>query len=60
MKKIRLRDNRHMITSKWKLAVGIDERDDHSNDAMPLLLGSHCNLSGGMSRLRNSEKQRSS
>jgi hypothetical protein len=59
VKKIRFRDNGNMITSERKLDVGIDGRDDRSNDALPLLLGSHCNLSGGTSGLRNSEKQRS-
>jgi hypothetical protein len=48
-----------MITSEWKLAVGIDGRNDRSNGALSLPLGSHRNLSGGMSGLKNSEKQRS-
>jgi hypothetical protein len=39
MEKIRFRDNGHMITSERKLAVGIDGRDDRSNDALPLPLG---------------------
>jgi hypothetical protein len=59
VKKIRFRDNRQMVTSKQKLAVGIDGRDDHSSDALPLPLGSHCNLSGGTSGLKNLEEQRS-
>jgi hypothetical protein len=45
-----------MITSEQKLAVGIDGRNDRSNGALSLPLGSHRNLSGGMSGLRNSEK----
>jgi hypothetical protein len=57
VKKIRFRDNEHMITSEQKLDVGIDGWHDRSNDALPLLLGSHWNLSGGTSGLRNSEKQ---
>jgi hypothetical protein len=60
VKKIRFRDNGHMIISERKLAVGIDGWDDRSNDALPLPLGSHCNLSGRTSGLRNSGKQRSS
>jgi hypothetical protein len=48
-----------MITSERKLAVGIDGRNDRSNDALSLPLGSHRNLSGGTSRLRNSKKRRS-
>jgi hypothetical protein len=60
VEKIRFRDGRHMITSKQKLVVGIDGWDDRSNSALPLPLGSQCNLSDRTSRLRNSEKQRSS
>jgi hypothetical protein len=48
-----------MITNERKLAVGIDGRDDRSNDALSLPLGGPRNLSGGTSGLRNSEKQRS-
>jgi hypothetical protein len=59
VEKIRLRDNGHMITSEWKLAVGIDGRDDRSSDALSLPFGRHCNLSGGTSGLSNLEKQRS-
>ena len=39
VKKIRFRDDRHMITSERKLAVGVDGRDDRSNGALPLPLG---------------------
>jgi hypothetical protein len=53
VEKIRFRDNGRVITSKWKLVVGFDGRDDRSNDALPLPLGSHCNLSGRTSGLRN-------
>jgi hypothetical protein len=59
VEKVRFGDNRHVITSKRKLAIGIDGRDDHSNGALPLPLGSHCNLSGGMSGLKISGKHRS-
>ena len=48
-----------MVTSKRKLAVGIDGQNDRNNDALSLPLGSHRNLSGGTSGLRNSEKRRS-
>ena len=48
-----------MITSEWKLAVGIDGWNDRSNDALSLSLGSHRNLSGGTRGLKNSEKRRS-
>jgi hypothetical protein len=59
VKKIGFRDDRHMVTSEQKLAVRIDGWDHQNNDALSLPLGSHCNLSGRTSRLRNSRKQRS-
>jgi hypothetical protein len=59
MEKVRFGGNRHVVTSKRKLAVGVDGRDDRSNGALPLLLGSHRNLLGRMSGLRISGKQRS-
>ena len=59
MKKISFRDYGHVITSKWKLAVGIDGRNDWSNDSQSFPLGSHRNLSGATSGLKNSEKRRS-
>jgi hypothetical protein len=49
-----------VITNERKLAVGIDGWNDRSNDALTLPLGSHHNLSGGASGLRNLEKHRSS
>ena len=49
VEKVRFEDNRHVVTNKRKLTIGVDGRDDRSNGALPLLLGSHCNLSGGMS-----------
>jgi hypothetical protein len=52
VEKVRFGDNRHVVTSKWKVAVGVDGRDDRSNGALPLPLGSHHNFSGGMSGLR--------
>jgi hypothetical protein len=57
--KVRFRDNRHVVTSKRKLTVGVDGQDDRSNDTLPLPLGSHRNFSGGMSGLGISGKQRS-
>jgi hypothetical protein len=44
-----------VITSEWKLAVGIDGWNDRSNDTLSLPLGGHRNLSGGASGLKNSE-----
>jgi hypothetical protein len=44
-----------VITSEWKLAVGIDGWNDRNGGALSLPLGSHHNLSGGTSGLENSE-----
>jgi hypothetical protein len=46
-----------MITSEWKLTVGIDERDERNDDALSLPLGSHRNLSGRTSGLKYSESR---
>jgi hypothetical protein len=56
MKKVGFGDDRHMVTNEWKLAGGVDGRDDCSSGALPLPLGGHRDLSGGASRLRISEK----
>jgi hypothetical protein len=44
-----------VITSEWKRAVGIDGWNDRNGGASSLPLGSHRNLSGGTSGLKNSE-----
>jgi hypothetical protein len=59
MKEVGFINDRHMVTSEWKLAVGVDGRNDCSNGAMPLLLWRHRDLSGGASRIKISGKQRS-
>ena len=59
MKEVGFRNDRHMVTSEWQLAVGVDKRDDRSNGALPLPLRRHRNLSGGTSRIEISGKQRS-
>jgi hypothetical protein len=46
-----------VITSEWKLAVGIDEWNDRSDDTLSLPLGGHRNLLGGTSGLKNSESE---
>jgi hypothetical protein len=51
MKKVGFRDDKHVVTSEWKLAVGVDGRDDCSSSALPLPLGGHRDLSGGTSGL---------
>jgi hypothetical protein len=58
MEKVRFGDDRHVATSEWKLAVGVDGQDDCSSGALPLSLGGHRNLSGGTSGLGISGKQR--
>jgi hypothetical protein len=60
VEKVIFGDNRHVVTSKWKMVVGVDGRDDRSNDVLSLPLGSHRNLSGRMSGLTILGKQRSS
>jgi hypothetical protein len=44
-----------VITSEWKLVVGIDGCNDRNGGSLSLPLGSHHNLSGGMNRLKNSK-----
>jgi hypothetical protein len=44
-----------VVTSEWKLAVGINRWNDRNGDALSLPLGSYCNLSGRMSGLENLE-----
>jgi hypothetical protein len=58
MKKVGFRKDRHMVTSEWKLTVGVDGRDDCSSGALPLPFWGHRDLSGGTSRLKISGKQR--
>jgi hypothetical protein len=59
VEKVRFRDNRHVVTNKRKLVVGVEGWDDRSNGVLPLPLRSHRNFFGGMSGLRISRKQRS-
>jgi hypothetical protein len=59
MKEVGFRNDGHMVTSEWQLAVGVDRRDDCNNGALPLPLRRHRNLFGGTSRIEISGKQRS-
>jgi hypothetical protein len=43
------------LPANGKLAVGINRWNNWNDDALSLPFGSHCNLSGGTSRLKNSE-----
>ena len=54
VQEIRLEDNGHVVASKWKLAIRIDWRDNWSNDALSLPLGSHHNLSSEAGGLKDS------
>jgi hypothetical protein len=57
MQEIELRNNIHVVTCKWKLAIGINGWNDWNSSALSLPLGGHRNLSGGVGRLRNSENR---
>jgi hypothetical protein len=49
VEKIRLGNNRHMITCERKLAIEINRRNDRSSRILVLPLGCHRNLVGGLS-----------
>jgi hypothetical protein len=55
---IRFRDNRHMVTCKGQLAVGVDGRDHYRNRILVLPLGRHRNLVSGLNKSEIREKQR--
>jgi hypothetical protein len=57
IQEIRLRNDKHVVTGKWKLAIGINGRNDWSSSTLSLPLGGHRNLSGGVGRLENSENR---
>jgi hypothetical protein len=58
VEKIRLGNNRHMITCERQLAIEIDRRNDRSNKILILSLGRHHNLVGGLSESEIKGKQR--
>jgi hypothetical protein len=58
MEKIRLGNNRHMITCERQLAVGIDGRNNRSSRILTLPLRRHHNLVGGLSGSKIKGKQR--
>jgi hypothetical protein len=58
VEKIRLRNNRHMITCERQLDVGIDGRNDRSSRTLVLPLGRHRNLAGESSGSEIKGKQR--
>jgi hypothetical protein len=46
VEKVGFRDNRHMVTCKRQLTVGVDGRDDHDGRTRSFPLGRHFNLVG--------------
>jgi hypothetical protein len=60
MEKVRLGNNRHMITCERQLAVGIDGRNNRIGGILTLLLGRHLNLVGELSGSEIKGKQRRS
>jgi hypothetical protein len=60
MKKVGLRNNRHVITCERQLAVGIDGRNDRDRGILTLPLGRHLNLAGELSGSEITRKQRRS
>jgi hypothetical protein len=60
MKKVGLRNNRHVITCESQLVVGIDGRNDRDRGIRTLPLGRHLNLAGELSRSEIIRKQRRS
>jgi hypothetical protein len=58
VEKIRLGNNRHMITCERQLAVEIDRTNDRSSRILILSLGRHRNLVGGLSGSEIKGKQR--
>jgi hypothetical protein len=57
MQKIGIRNDRHVVTGEWMLAVGINGRNDQNSGTLSLSLGSHHNLSGGVGKLENPENR---
>jgi hypothetical protein len=60
MKKVGLRNNRHVITCERQLAVGIDGRNDRIRGILTFPLGRHLNLAGELSGSEITRKQRRS
>jgi hypothetical protein len=60
MKKVGLRNNRHVITCERQLAVGIDGRNNCSRGILTLPLGRHLNLASKLSGSEITRKQRRS
>jgi hypothetical protein len=60
MEKVRLRNNRHMVTCERQLTVGVDGGNDSSGRTRSFPLRRHLNLAGEESRSRIANRQRGS
>jgi hypothetical protein len=60
MEKVRLRNNRHMVTCERQLAVGVDKGNHSSGRTRGLPLGRHLNSTGDQSGSRIAKGQRRS
>ena len=58
MEKVRLKNNRHMVTCERQLTVGIDGGDDSNGRTGGFPLGRHLNLAGERSGSRIAKRQR--
>jgi hypothetical protein len=58
MEKVRLRNNRHMVTCERQLAIGIDGGNDSNGRTRGFPLGRHLNLVGERSGSRIAKRQR--
>jgi hypothetical protein len=57
VQEIGLKNNRHMVTDKWKLAIRIDGRNNWNSSTLSLPLAGHRNLLSEVGRLKNSENR---
>jgi hypothetical protein len=58
VEKVGFRDNRHMVTCKRQLTVGVDGRDDRDGRTRSFPLGRHFNLAGERSGSSVARKRR--
>ena len=60
MKKVRFKDNRHVMTCERQLAVGVDGRNNRGRGILAFPFGSHLNFADELSGRNNARKQRRS
>jgi hypothetical protein len=58
VKKVRFRNNRHVVTCERQLTVGVDRRNDRSRRILVFPLGCHLNLADELSGSKIARKQR--